>query len=359
VRIRGVPVGLLGTLAIIAAVEASIAGLDPGPTNALADIWADAYARAASAEIRESAVLCLGDSQVKLGVDAVGLGHALGVPAYNLAVHAGQPPASEALLRRALDSGARPRAIVLGFHPAVLAYEARTNARQWPEVLGLRDCLGLAIEARDARLAALGVLGSAFPSCKSRPEIRRDVLAALRGSVDPAAAEIARGRIERASRRGSVVAAAVPGFRDDLRSEGPATPASSWTPRPENLAALRRLLAMAESRGIALYWLTPALSPGERQRRERSGLTASYDRLLGRLQEEFPSLVVLESSGLELDAALFVDPLHVDGRGALALTEAVGRAMNRPGPRRVVLGPSTGAAEAIARRSGGDRGPRR
>ncbi|HEY2154269.1 MAG TPA: hypothetical protein VGH33_01475, partial [Isosphaeraceae bacterium] len=76
---------------------------------------------------------------------------------------------------------------------------------------------------------------------------------------------------------------------------------------------------------------------------------AAYDRLLGRLQEEFPAMVVLEASALELDATVFVDPLHLDGRGALALTEAVGRAMERPGPRRVALGPPPGGGARSAR----------
>jgi hypothetical protein len=348
-RTDRVPWGFAAMLAIVAAVEASLA---PAPTNPLADIWAEAYVEADSDEVRKSAVICLGDSQVKLGLNAL----ELGVPAYNLAVHAGQPAASEALLRRALDAGARPRAVVLGFHPAVLAYEARTNIRQWPEVLGTWGCLGLAIEARDAHLAALGVLGSVFSSCKGRLEIRRDVLASLRGSVDPAVAVVARGRAERATHRGSVVAAPVSGFRDEPAPESPSGPASSWTPRRENLAALRRLLALAQSRGIAVYWVTPALSPRERGRRERSGLNAAYDRLLGRLQEDFPTLVVLESSGLELGASVFVDPLHLDGRGALALTESVGRAMKRPGPRRVVLGPTGGGdGAAIARQTAADR----
>ncbi len=340
------PLGLAGMLAIVAAVEA----LFPGPTNPLADIWADAYAKAGSAEVRASAVLCLGDSQVKLGVNAVELGRHLGVPAYNLAVHAGQPAASEALLRRALQRGARPRALVLGFHPSLLAFEARTNARQWPEVLGAWGCLGLAIEAGDARLAALGVLGSVFPSCKGRLEIRRDVLAALRGAGEPAIAEIMQGRTERASRRGSVVAAPDLGFRDEAGPASlPAPSGSSWSPRRENVAALRRLLALAESRGIATYWLTPALSPGERARRASSGVTGAYERFLGRLQEEFPDLIVLESSGLDLDRTAFVDPLHVDARGSMALTAATARALERPGPRRVVLGPSADEGRAMAR----------
>ncbi len=309
---RRLPVGLVGMIAIVAAVEASLA---PGPTNPLADIWAQAYAEADSDDVRRSAVLCLGDSQLKLGLNAVALGRTLGTPAYNLAVHAGQPAAAEALLRRALAGGAMPRAVVIGFHPAVLAYEAATNVRQWPEVLGAWACVRLAIEARDARLAALGVLGSVLPSCKSRLEVGRDVLAALRGTVDPAVAEIARGRAERSEQRGSVVAAPRPSFRDEPGAEPRPAATPAWMPRRENLAALRRLLALAGSRGIAVYWVTPALSPAERDRRGRQGLTRDYDRLLDRLQEEFPGLVVLESSGLGLDASVFVDPLHLDGRG--------------------------------------------
>ena len=60
-----IPWGLVGAFVILAAVESAQARREPGSTNPLADIWADAYARARSEDVRTSAVLCLGDSQIK------------------------------------------------------------------------------------------------------------------------------------------------------------------------------------------------------------------------------------------------------------------------------------------------------
>ncbi len=324
-----VPWGLVGAILILAAVESR----EPGSTNPLADIWADASARAGSEEVRTSAVLCLGDSQIKLGLHAPELGRRIGVPAYNLAVHAGQPAAAHALLRRALDAGARPRAILVGFYPGVLAYEARTNVRQWPEVLGPAEGLDLAIHARDARLAAMTLLGIALPTFKARAEVRREVLAALRGAADPVVAEVARGRRERAENRGSVVAASKPGFLDE---PGPTAPVvgsgSGWRPRPENERDVRRLLALAEAWGVAVYWVTPPVSPAERARRGGSGLDAAYEGFLRRLQAEFPALVVLSTHGMGFDRSVFVDPVHLDGRGAAMLTAAVAEAMAGAAP---------------------------
>jgi hypothetical protein len=325
-----VPHGLLGMLALVAAVEASAA--QRYPTDELADVWADAYARAGSDEVRSSAILCLGDSQIKLGIDATELAE----PAYNLAVHAGQPAAAEALLRRALGVGARPRAVVVGFDPGVLAYPAETNVRQWPEVLNTPGCIGLAIEARDSGLAAMMLLGGIVPTYKEREEVRRAIGAAMRGERDAVADLLARRRRERAEARGSVVAAANPGFVD---GPAPAAGHSVWRPKRENERDLRRLLALAEKQDIAVYWVTPTLSPGERERREHSGLVAAYGRLLQGLQAEFPRLVVLETAGLGLDRSVFRDPIHLDGRGSAVLTASVARAMVAGGPRRVVLAP--------------------
>lgn len=333
------PWGLLGALLILAAVETSQTRRDPGSANELADIWADARERAGSDEVRASGVLCLGDSQIKLGLHAPELGRRLGVPAYNLAVHAGQPAAAYALLRRALDAGARPSAIVVGFDPGVLAYEARVNVRQWPEVLGPLGCLALAIDAGDARLAAMTLLGAASPSYKARDEIRRGLIVALRGGRAAAFDASIRRRRELAEGRGSVVAPSRPEFADDPRPGG--VIASDWRPRPENVRNVRRLLALAEARGIAVRWVVPPTSPAERERRRRSGLEAAYYGFLGRLRAEFPGLVVISMSGLELDRTSFVDPIHLDGRGASTLTSAVAAAMTRGGPRGMATGPES------------------
>jgi len=65
-------------------------------------------------------VLCFGDSQMKFGIAPHVVAARTGRPAYNLAIVGGQPPASYFLLRRALEAGARPSAVLFdlqGKHP--------------------------------------------------------------------------------------------------------------------------------------------------------------------------------------------------------------------------------------------------
>jgi hypothetical protein len=341
-------------LAIVAVVELLLAAR--GPTNLVADTWADAYARVRSARVRESSVLCLGDSQIKLGVDAAELGRLLGEPAYNLAVHAGQSAAAYNLLRRALDSGARPRAIVVGFYPGVLLDTAGMHARLWSELLGWRACLDLAIQARDARFPEAALPGIVLASCRARLDIRRNIAAALDGKVPGDVPDIERGRIERREHRGSAPAASRPEFRDDR--EPPVDPIFAdrvWKPTREGSVYLHRLLALARERGIAVYWITPPLSPAQRERLERSGLIATYEWYLRRLQAEYPGIVVLDSSKLGLDRSSFIDIIHLDTRGSLELTAAVARAIRGGGSRWVALNRDR-EGTAIARGADAGRG---
>src|SRR5690348_14836409 len=109
-----VPLGLLGMLALIAAIEASVSRLD----DALTTVWAAGWrasGRSATREARDCDLLCLGDSLVKFGVVPSVLDARLGTRSYNLAAHAAQAPLSYFLLQRALRAGARPRTILIDF----------------------------------------------------------------------------------------------------------------------------------------------------------------------------------------------------------------------------------------------------
>ena len=102
--------------------------------------------------------------------------------AYNLAVHGGGPQASYLLLRRSLDSGARPRALVVDFPlESLMADHLTTHMGDWPELATVRDCAELAWIARDADLFATTMLARALPSFHDRLDIRANLLAALRG----------------------------------------------------------------------------------------------------------------------------------------------------------------------------------
>lgn len=360
-RVARFPRGLVGMMAILAAVEAMLGSSDVSGTTHLIDSWTDARAMATSDQVRESAILCLGDSQIKQGLLPTVLGDRLGAPAYNLAVHGGQPAAAYMILRRALDAGARPRGVVVGFFPGLLGSDLRINVRQWPEIVGAASALDLALTARDFELGTRTLLGVVLRSYRARAQLRSAVVSAVRGEANPAVAETLADRNQRRSNRGALTLPANPAFVDDA---GPAVAASTaghaWKPKPENERFVRRFLDLARSRGIAVYWVTPTLSPASQAVRERLGLHEGYVRYLRRLQAEYPHLTVLDTLGLPLDRSDFYDPCHLESRAAARLSAAVADAIasgDGSGPRWVRLGPegSSGLDARMARGIGPPR----
>src|SRR5262245_5292812 len=128
---RGVtPWGLVGMIPLVWAVEGFVARHEDGVQSQVARSWkASAVAAGAGAVGRD--VLYLGDSQVKLGLLPRVVEGRTGLSGYNLAVLRGMPASSYGLLRRALDAGARPKAVVVDFNPGLLATRQRLNAPHW------------------------------------------------------------------------------------------------------------------------------------------------------------------------------------------------------------------------------------
>ena len=73
--------------------------------------------RAASRRAPDAEILCFGDSMIKFGMAPRVLEDRLGRRAFNLALYAGSPTASYFLLRRPLESGAKPAAVLVDFQP--------------------------------------------------------------------------------------------------------------------------------------------------------------------------------------------------------------------------------------------------
>src|SRR6202012_2342880 len=94
-------------------------------------------------------VFFYGDSQVKFGVSPLLLESKLGQPSHCLAIQGGQAPSSYFLLRRTLDSGVIPSAILVDFEPHLTRDGIDHNKRMWPELADLGECLELAWTARD------------------------------------------------------------------------------------------------------------------------------------------------------------------------------------------------------------------
>ena len=178
---RRPPIGLLGMLCLIAGVESCVARHDLDLTTLVASNWR-IEGRAPARYARGSEILCFGDSMVKFGIQPRVLGASLGRSAYNFALYCGPPQTTYYMLRRAIDAGAKPTALVVDFQPELLMGDAmKLTARTFPEMLTPAELLDLTWRARDpARLAEFLIAG-ALPSARKRFEIRAAVMASIEG----------------------------------------------------------------------------------------------------------------------------------------------------------------------------------
>ena len=317
----GLPWGLLGMLGLVWAIEGRVARIEALPL--LAACWDDA-AMAAGREAVACDVICLGDSQVKLGVHPRVIRERVGLSAYNLAVHRGMPASSYHLLRCALDAGARPRAVVVDFFPGLLATPPRLNASLWIRLLGPDGSARLLYDAPDPSLAVRMIAGWLLPSFGFRDELRDGVLSSFQGDPSPSRRVLQRYRENWRTNVGAELSEGGREFAESGANPLPGTPVPRWQCRPENEAYVRRLLDLASAHQVAVYWLIPPLSPTVRATRRANGQEADLTVFIQRIQKDYPDLTVIDGRGLGLEVDKFVDAVHVNTRGAGLLSAAVG-----------------------------------
>ena len=185
------------------------------------------------------------------------------------------------VLRRALESGARPSAIVIDTKPAVLIGGVDYNAHYWPAALSPRECLEL------GRIAGKGTLGLAvltarlLPSLQARLEVRSRHRAALTRAPDPIR-EINRSLSRNWTVNGGANVAMLdspyrgelsPDIQDRLHPD-------RWYVDRANAAGLDALLKLAGRRGSASSGCLPPISPGLQEWRERSGSEAKFEQFV-------------------------------------------------------------------------------
>ena len=336
-----VPMGLVGTIALVVAVERGMDALPPefAASSALMD-WRAAGREARGEEVRRSRVLCFGDSLVKLGIYPSILEAGLGRPAYNLALPALQAPGSYFLLRRALEAGARPDALIVDFHAVPLAFPPAESVEYWPELLGTRDLLGLARVSREPVLFGRLILARALPSLRNRRVLRSVWLARIEGRRRPEAELLPALLRNRRVNRGAWVM-----HRDargpDSRIESAGTPPEGprgerrWSPHRVNATYVQRFFDLAASRSIPVFWLLPPMHPTWQARADRNGGDSGLTDFVRAIQAGARrDLWVLDGRRSGFGGDSFADPTHLNVRGALAFSESVARTI-RPllGPR--------------------------
>ena len=326
---KRVPKGLLGMIALVFCAEAFVEGHSRTFRHPWAWDWFLAD-RAARKKVADSEVLCFGDSLMKFGVSPKVLERAGGGKAYNLAVGVGQAPASYFLLRRALESGARPKAVLIDTIPHMMSAGLDANARLWPELLDYRDCLDLSIRARDPHFFASMALARLLPSVRDRDQIRAALSLALKGEPSTVGDVIqtylrnwTENRGAQMTRRPTVVP---PG---QLETWAPSLLPDSWEPNPLNVRYLHAFFRLAESHGIQAYWLIPPFDPEVQARRESLGRDAEYLAFIRSIRRDHPGVVVLDARHSGYGPAEHIDPIHLDLRGAASISRDLGAILRR------------------------------
>ncbi len=325
------PWGLLGMLALVALVESTLGRHDLDFTAPWHWDWRIA-GKVASKGHRASGrdVLVFGDSLLKFGVMPRVLADRSGRSAYNFALHTGQASSSYFMLRRALGSGAKPGLIVLDLTPHMLKHAPEENAQLWPELLSPLECLDLARAMGDPAFFARTILATVLPTVKERLALRASLLAALRGE------SLSRRQQNLTFRRNWALNDGA-----QLMVDGPPPPIDVdhwvgmlyrvWAPHPVNVGYLDRFLDLAHSREIPVVWVLPPNHPAVEARVLATGYEAASTRFVREVQGRHPgTIAVVDARRSGFGADQFFDGVHLNRRGAMALSALLGEAIRGP-----------------------------
>jgi hypothetical protein len=285
---------------------------------------------AAETESARCDLLCLGDSQIKHALVPRVLEQGTGLRTVNLSAARAPALLTYFLLRRALDCGARPGAIIINAKPAVLLANPEFNARYWQEVLSPSEWIELLQMTRNAPFAVSAIIGRLLPSLRCRLEVRSNVLAALRGETDRVPA-INRVLLRNWMVNGGanvVAARALPQQdRDAPEIERRLHPGLFHVDRT-NAEAIERLMRLAAERDVPVFWLLPPSSPALQTLRDQSGAERGYERFVRSFTARYPRvLTVLDGRRAGYSPELFTDLTHLNAQGAIALSRAVATAI--------------------------------
>lgn len=319
-RRAALPGGLIGLVGLVIAVESFVSRHEFGLMTY--DALNARYAAEVASRSADCGLLCLGDSQVKFGIDPATIEARSDLRARNLAVVGSTTPASYVLLRRALDDGARPSAVLVGHLTFSSGRDEQLNGLAALD--GLGDCLELAWQYRDADYFAALAMARAVPSIRERAPIRSALRSLLVDRAWPERFPTPLFWQGWESNRGAEILPTDQSFGGKME---PALEASlfsrRWLVHPVHAHYYRKLMALAASRGITVFWLLAPIAPEAMTYRATRGLDALHTRNVRALQAPHANLIVLDARHSACPASAFVDSCHLNGRGAAWLSDAV------------------------------------
>jgi hypothetical protein len=319
------PLGLIGMLGLIVAVESFLMVHDLDFTTLVASNWrieGEAPAKFAA----RNEILLYGDSMVKFGIQPKILGTKLGKQAYNFALYCGSAPSSYFMLKRSFDAGAKPLAIIVDFQPELIMGDSLdVRSRVYPELLSFAELAELCWNAKNSNRFAEFVVCKILPSARKRYEIQASFQAAVKGQTDSVKDRMIAAERNWRVNRGAEVLSKNPYFNGDVPTTG-AYPAMFWTPwRVDSLNAhyIDKFLKLARSHNVTVFWVMQPNAPEVDAHRERVGYNAQYEAYARKCIARFANLVVIDGRHINLPPQVFTDPVHLDKDGATACSLGV------------------------------------
>jgi hypothetical protein len=355
------PIGLVGALLAAAAFELWLSTRRHEFTPMLPAAFHYAYDRAG--QVQGHKVLLFGDSQVKHGIDPRAISQTHG-PTFNLACNGARPIVSWALLKRALDAGARPDAVVVDFQTTLLQQDPTNDVAGLAEVLSVPDAWRLAHRARQPVLFAQ-LMAHRLPSLSGRDRLRGAACDLLSGRrlVPEGKGCLAAYQAWDAQDGANLWEQPHPRLEDGrFFDEAQAEFFGEWFCHPLNAVYVNDFLRLAESRGIPVYWVAFPTRQRLREWSDRLGNTGKLTTMLRSAAARYPNLTVVDARDIGYADDLFMDGGHLLRPGSERLSRrladliaARGEPVDASGPRYERLSPSTAdAAEtpALADRPG-------
>lgn len=276
-------------------------------------------------EVRESRILCFGDSMIKNGILPRTIEAKSGKPAYNLSLLGGHSPASYFLLDRALRAGAKPETVIVDFERARLARAPNDpeDNYPWASLLTVAESLDLAWISHDAALGGRLVLSKLLPSVHLRPDLRATVRLKLQGQSNMSHWGQTVFRRNLRLNRGALIHQPKPNLTELSVRPDAARVFAHWEPKPGNLRYVDRFLERCQKEGIHVLWLMPPISSGLQANFDQGHAEEEWVTYARRQQKRFPNLTVVDGRRAGYPITVFSDATHLDRRGAAVLSTAV------------------------------------
>ena len=331
------PHGVLGMVLIVIAVENTLAKHSDLITDLMPATWKYSATKAHK-DARSAQILCFGSSLVKFGILPKVLQEETGLPAYNLSVYGGRMASSYILLKKSLESGARPKAIVLDCHDGPVSLDKleeqsealTTNRDNWPRLVTLAETIDVASQARDPEFLARSLMAKLLTSLESRAEIRSTVVKSLAGErieMNPnIVAAIRNWNVNLGTQLmapSDAPPAAAAEELDDPKND--VLKAGDFRDNPLLNASFAKLLKLASAHGIQIFLLLPPLSPGVHIGQDAQGYTVFYNDFCKKALDLDPTLVIVDGRRSGYGWPEFHDKTHLNAEGALTFSHDVGK----------------------------------